>query len=189
MCASGGNAQCDSMMDRSVITKILNDLTETIKEISPKVERVQSLAKVVCASVEHVEDCLDMLKSGLSEDFQGLEELFKDVKKPLYADLYREAAVKCEIFIHADYTHLLNVAMGADMKPTNAALLRNVLEALQKFVEFTSKGLDKAVALIKVAEKVTESYFKDQKGMREDVTKRLEGLKELVKAESLFNDT
>lgn len=191
MCASGGNAQCDSMLDRKVITKVLNNLTETVKEISPKVVRVQTLAKDMVASMEKVHDCVNTLKSDLSEEFQILEELFDEVKRPLYPDLYREAAVKCDVFIHDNYEHLLYIAgiRGADMIPTNAAILRKVMEVLEAFIELTNKGLDKAVGLIETAKENTEVCLKDQKGMREDVRKRFADLKELVKAETRIKDT
>lgn len=190
MCASGGNAQCDSMMDRKVITKTLSDLKETIEKIGPKVERVQTLAKDMHSRVEKV-NCLETLKLDLSEDFQSLEELFNEMKKPLYTDfeLARETYVKSEIVIHADYQRLLYTAEGADVKPSNAAILRKVLEALKEFVEFTNKGLDKALWLVECAERETEDYLKDQGEMRGDVRKRFADLKELVKTKTHPKDS
>ena len=178
------------MMDRKGITKTLNDLIETIDEIGPKVARVQSLAKEMLTSVGKVNGCLDMLKSYLSEDFQSLEELFNEMNKPLYPDseLHRQSAARCDIFIHANYQHLHYIAKGSDTKPTNAAILLNVLEALKKIVEFTNKGLDKADGLIKGAEGETEGFLKDQEEIREDVRKRFADLKELVEAETHLNN-
>lgn len=185
MCPRGGNAQCDSTMDRNLITKTLNDLTETIEALGPKVTTVQKFAKDIHCNMEEVNVCLDSLKLDTFHDFLSLEKLFIDVNEPPIPDLDRKTANKCEILIHENYKHLLHLGMGADSEQaSNAALLRKVLEVLHDLIEFTNEGLDTTVKLIEMANKETASYLKDQKGVKEDVTKRFAKLKELVQAQT-----